>query len=659
MHEGLLTVGAKAFESCIALKNVTISSTVESIGDLAFSGCTALEGINVDSNNLYYSSDDFGAFFDKDKTVLFVYPVKNAATEYTVPDSVTEINKNAFYSSKILQKVYFPEGLKKIGDSAFFYSEALTEVFVPASVEYIGDSAFVQCISIEAFTVDENNKYFSSDENNALYNKDKTQLILYPAGKAKSDFIIPDTVTTIKYRAIDYNTHIKKLVISDSVTIIETNGAYQCYIDEIIIGKGLEEIQYAAFARCTIDNITVSEDNNYFCSVDDVLYSKDMSVLYRYPTGKKETQFVIGDTVEKIIQDAFFRTKLTVLIVPNNVTEIGAQAFYNSYFLKDITIVNPAVNIGSLALPTGSDINVYGYQSSTVQQFVNNGNQNFIPLHNGLSVDYADGVLILSGSDELPVIDNDKMCPWAAFADSTECILFRDIAVINENAFASFYGISSLIFESENIRVEDGAFADCNNLKTVICFSDADFAEAAFSEQAENLLFFKESDKAVNVGLDAISFTYDDGVVNFDKPVSIAYYDFFNLIIALCDRYPEINELAFTEFFLLDGTMERVEINGDTADRYLIDSFENDKLAVQIIDEETWEVVTVSFNELCVGVANGKIDKFLLVVIDENGEVSEELPVDTGFLASVERVVTYVLRAIVTFFNKLLRLFMG
>ncbi|MDD6483049.1 MAG: leucine-rich repeat domain-containing protein [Clostridiales bacterium] len=93
---GVTSIGNHAFSDCEGLTSINIPGSVTSIGDYVFSGCSNLTSINIDMNNNYYSSDDFGVLFNKNKSRLIKYPVKNVATGYSIPNSVTNIGNEAF-----------------------------------------------------------------------------------------------------------------------------------------------------------------------------------------------------------------------------------------------------------------------------------------------------------------------------------------------------------------------------------------------------------------------------------------------------------------------------------------------------------------------------------------------------------------------------------
>ena len=165
--DSVTTIGDYAFEGC-AFASIEIPAAVTSIGINAFR-CDNLNSIGVDENNPHYSSEN-GVLFNKDKTVLVMFPYGNKATSYTVPDGVTTIGERAFddcYSLKNitlpdslttighrafddcpLAKVELPESVKFIGYWAFGWTD-ITKVYIPAGVEVLDYRAFDGCYDLE------------------------------------------------------------------------------------------------------------------------------------------------------------------------------------------------------------------------------------------------------------------------------------------------------------------------------------------------------------------------------------------------------------------------------------------------------------------------------------------------------------------------------
>ena len=123
--DGVMTIGKMAFYSCKSLTDVTIPDSVTSIGNNALDNCKSLTSITVDENNKYYSSKD-GVLFNKDRTVLILYPRSNNRKSYIIPDSVTTIEEWAFESCNSLTGILIPDSVTSIELNSFPWIETLT-----------------------------------------------------------------------------------------------------------------------------------------------------------------------------------------------------------------------------------------------------------------------------------------------------------------------------------------------------------------------------------------------------------------------------------------------------------------------------------------------------------------------------------------------------
>ena len=120
-----------------------------SVGDFEYEYDEELDGIVDESNESFISKD--GVLFNKDMTLLISFPGAQSG-EYTVPDSVTNIEHDAFNCCEGLASITIPEGVTSIGYSAFEYCESLTAVTLPDSVTSIGNSAFYGCENLTSAT---------------------------------------------------------------------------------------------------------------------------------------------------------------------------------------------------------------------------------------------------------------------------------------------------------------------------------------------------------------------------------------------------------------------------------------------------------------------------------------------------------------------------
>lgn len=148
-------IGDYAFSKCVELISIDIPSSVTSIGNEAFYECGDLIRITVDKNNAYYSSDDYGALFNKNRTRLIQYPAGDTRSSYSVPKGVTEIANWAFYLSSNLKAIDLPNTVTSIGEAAFRGCTKLKSISIPNGVTSIGACTFELCKSLTSITIPE------------------------------------------------------------------------------------------------------------------------------------------------------------------------------------------------------------------------------------------------------------------------------------------------------------------------------------------------------------------------------------------------------------------------------------------------------------------------------------------------------------------------
>ncbi len=128
------------------------------------------------------------------------------------------------------------------------------------------------------------------------------------------------------------------------------------YATKITIGKNVEEIGLWAIQNNQhLNEITVDEENEYFKSVDGVLYTKDMKTLLAYPPAKCG-EYAIPEGIETIRTKAFYKcSNLTSITIPDSVKSIGEKAFFRCG-LKELVLPEKIEAIGKDAFSYCSEI---------------------------------------------------------------------------------------------------------------------------------------------------------------------------------------------------------------------------------------------------------------------------------------------------------------
>lgn len=169
-------------------------------------------------------------------------------------------------------------------------------------------------------------------------------------------------------------------------------------IKEVHVPSTIESIGMGSFsAASTLEKVVIDPDNPNYKNIGNNVYSKDASILYAYPSGQKEEEFIVPNGVKEIKADAFYGTKsLKKIALPNGLKKIGEIAFRNSA-IKEATIpasvteienggfegVELTIKSRNVKLGQGlcnSKTPIHGYKGSTVEEYAKTNNCQFIEI---------------------------------------------------------------------------------------------------------------------------------------------------------------------------------------------------------------------------------------------------------------------------------------
>lgn len=346
MPNSVVSIGERAFVGCTALKEITIPASVTEIRNYAFYNCQSIERIEVAEDNQNYKSID-GNLYSKDGTIMIQYAIGKKDREFVVPDGVVSIEKLAFYNCKAITNVTISDTVTDVGLHSFEGCTSLVKVTIGNSVTTINGSVFRDCVSLieicNKSTVDISNyfpqtKHIISDESQS-------------AIKYVGDYVFFDDgneIYVVKYLGDDTEITLPKYEGGKEYGIWQYMFAYNNSFTKITIPSYVTIIDECAIYNCfALENIEVDKDNQYYKSIDGNLYSKDGTILIQYALGKKDTSFVVPNSVIIINDRAFYmydymdiydgESTLTSITIPASVKRIGMYAFGGCKSLDNIT----------------------------------------------------------------------------------------------------------------------------------------------------------------------------------------------------------------------------------------------------------------------------------------------------------------------------------
>ena len=303
--------------------------------------------------------------------------------------------------------------------------------------------------------------------------------------KAKSliSLVLPSTIQKIESYSIQDCENLATIAIPELCVEVESSAIYSCKnLSSIHIGKSLEKFESMNGNFCpALKTITVDANNANFVSVNGILYSKDMNILYKYPTGKAESSFEIPSSVKIIDDYAFSSTSLEDITMPDGLETINTGAFNGCKGLNSVEMPQTVKEIGMFAFQNCAKITnvVIPDQVKELESFVFGYCINLRNVYIGASVDEIDGSAF-SGCTSLQsfVVSKDNntytaeggilyskdltalvRCPLALYSD--EMILGDEVRVIESNAFQNCKNIKKFKLPESLKEIGSSAFDRC------------------------------------------------------------------------------------------------------------------------------------------------------------------------------------------------------
>ena len=230
----VVAIGERAFAGISDVFKVTIPKSVHTIGKNAFWGCSSIRDIIIEGSasigdRTFYNCKNLRSVMLSNVTSIGKEAFKGCKKlrSITLPNSLTELDSRAFLDCPDIEYINIPTAMTEIKQTSFFCFKNVRRFHIHKGIRSIEWGAFSACASVEEFTVDEENPFYTAIDGN-LYTKDGKILIAYASGKKDTHFDVPTHVETIWGAAFQCSNYLKTVDILDGVKSIGFNAFAFC-----------------------------------------------------------------------------------------------------------------------------------------------------------------------------------------------------------------------------------------------------------------------------------------------------------------------------------------------------------------------------------------------------------------------------------------------
>lgn len=322
----------------------------------------------------------------------------------TIPSSITYNANN--YTVTVIGGIY-ENGKTDLAHmyGAFTNCTELTAISIPNTVTKIFSKSFMNCSSLTAITIPN-------------------------MGVSENDCYVGPGL-------FEGCTSLEVISLGSGVLGIDEKHSINVYGYVTSLAEFLNEVGIPALKAIQVDPA-----NPKYCSVDGVLFTKDMTTLIAYPASKEGTSYTIPASVTSITKGAFgYNKNLQSITIPDGVTEIPWAAFLKATGLKSISIPASVTIIEEFSFTNCSSLESVAIQNAT---YVTTGF-----LFRGCSS---------LKSVKLPTANN------ALEATDAGNIIFN---IIGMQMFAGCSSLTSITIPDVVETIGDNAFANCSSLETI------------------------------------------------------------------------------------------------------------------------------------------------------------------------------------------------
>ena len=363
LPDTLKSIGANAFAHT-SIKDITIPSSVQSIGEGIFAGCKALAEMKIPFVGQSAEATEYNAvlgwLFGQNNYDGMTATTQGSWTSYisaalkTVEiTNASTVPEYAFANIKTLKNVVLANTITKIKDNAFRGCTGLTNIDLHL-ISTIGGSAFYECsgltsVNLESATSIGSNAFFKAYSLESVDFSDNLTTIggsaFYACKIGKIE--IPSSIVSIGSYAFEANGVLRTIIIRKESAMLPYstdmlkgfNNYAKIYVPDGLLASYKSNSSWKALGVDKFYGLSIVKSNGMAISGNTLVqyFGTDESVT-------------IPSSITNILPYAFYRnTFVRRIVIPGTITTITDHAFYGCDNLETVKLMRGTTQISSYA----------------------------------------------------------------------------------------------------------------------------------------------------------------------------------------------------------------------------------------------------------------------------------------------------------------------
>lgn len=337
LEEGIKKILPQAFFGCSLLEGISLPASLESIGDYAFSN-SSLSSLSIKDNLSYIGKNAFtGA--SKLKEIL----VSNANPKFSAKGNclLDKDGKNLLLGC---QSSIVPDTVENIDREAFYYNSSIQEITIPSNVKRISANAFSHCYSLKEVNFEEGIEEIADEA--------------FSFSFALREIKLPDTLTKIGEKVFSSCISLSEARLSDLKELPSLLFEDCTSLGKVYISKKTENIDPTCFLFCpSLLDIEIEEGNPNYVYSEHCLMNPDKTELYHGCYLSK-----IPNSTKNIGAYSFYGQSLpSSLEIPEGVLSIQEEAFGQSVGLMNLMLPKSIKTIKENAFEGCDELSLVSY----------------------------------------------------------------------------------------------------------------------------------------------------------------------------------------------------------------------------------------------------------------------------------------------------------